>query len=714
MVEDGSGFTRHGEWVSPVSAADVAERAWRPAWTDFVGDELWWTTPTPAEGGRVRLFRESLGAAAADDPGADVGASADTDTDTDVDVDVDADMDADVLPAPWSVRSGFVEYGGKPFAGYVGVNGPALVFTEWSDQRLYIFEPDSGRPEPRALTPAPPASGIRFRYADPQIVAARGEVWCVREEFHSAVPTDVTRAIVAVPLDGSGEVRVLVRGEENHHFLADPRLSPDGRRLCWIGWDHPDMPWDSASLCVAELADPGDPGDPGELSELSELSEDAVPSAAMHVAGGEGVAIAQAEWLSADTLVYSSDASGWWNLYTARWDGTEARRVVEAQEEFGGALWSPGLRWFTVLPGGRHLAAIHGRTVKSLSVYDVAGQGPARHIEAPYTSWVASLAANAAGTRLATQAGSPDTPYEIVSVDVASGSMHVVRAGDDPFGKAWAPDAKAVTIHAEDGRAIHANVYLPRNPAHRSRPGAKPPFIVFVHGGPTGSASFAHDPEILYFTSRGLGVVDVNYGGSTGYGRAYRERLRGGWGVVEVEDCAAVVAALAADGTADGERIAVRGGSAGGWTAACALAADPDAKLYRCGTIRFPVLDPVIWRTGGTHDLESQYLDGLIGPWPQAAAHYREVSPLERSSLITAPFVLLQGLEDAVCPPAQTRAFLDRVAGHASFAYLAFEGEQHGFRRASTIVAALEAELALYGRAMGFDPPGVPELELDA
>lgn len=682
MAEATAGDPGYGEWVSPVSAREVATRMWRPAWVDFVGSELWWTAPTPAQGGRVRLLRESAGT-------------------------------HDVLAPPWSVRTGFTEYGGRPFAGYVGPNGPAVVFVEWADQRMYVVEPDSADPEPRPLTPEPPLpSGIR--YVDPRIVAERGEVWCVREEFHSAEPTDVSRAIVAVPLDGSGKVRVLIDGEHRHRFLANPRRSPDGRRLCWIGWDHPDMPWDAAVLCVAELDETG------------------VPGGVREIAGGDGVAIAQAEWLDAETLVYSGDASGWWNLYTARWDGADARRVpaTAAEEEFGGALWSPGLSWFTVLPGGRHVAAIHGRTVESLSVYDVAGLEPARHIEAPYTYWVATLAADPAGRRLATQAASPDTPYGIVAVDTESGLVDVVAGADDPFAAEWAPEAKNVTIRAADGREIHANVYLPRNPHHgapaahaapQGENGKPPPFIVFVHGGPTGGAPLVYDPEIVYFTSRGLGVVDVNYGGSTGYGRAYRERLRGQWGVVDVEDCAAVVAALVAEGTADGTRIAVRGGSAGGWTTACALAADPEGALYRCGTIRFPVLDPVAWRTGGTHDLESRYLEGLVGPWPAAAARYREVSPLERSDRIAVPFVLLQGLEDAVCPPEQTRVLLDRVAARAAangrraaFAYRAFEGEQHGFRRASTIVAALEAELSLYGQAMGFDPPGVPKLELDA
>lgn len=667
-----------GTWESPIGARDVAVSAWRPSWTDFVGGELWWTIPTPAQGGRVRLLRETTGGS------------------------------TPVLPEPWSVRTAFVEYGGKPFAGYEAEHGPAVVFTEWSDQRLYLVEPEAPRAGPRPLTPQP-ALPSGTRYVDPLIVAELGEVWCVREEYHSAAPTDVTRAIVAVPLDGSCDVRTLIGGDTTaqrfpaQHFLMNPRRSPDGHRLAWIGWDHPDMPWDSAALCVAQLDDRG----AGAVGAIR------------RVAGGNGSAVAQAEWLDADTLVYADDESGWWNLYTARWDGTGVRRVVEAEEEFGGPAWQPGQRWFALLPGpggaggaGRRVAAIHGHTVKSVSVYEISDGGRVYDIDAPYTSWSPTIVAHA--NRVACEAGGPTIPFGIVALDARSGAVEVVSAGDDPFGPQWVPESRVVTVQPARGREIHANLYPPANPGYGGGADAeRPPYVVFVHGGPTGSAPLVYDLEISYFTSRGIGVVDVNYGGSTGYGRAYRERLRGQWGVVDVEDCAAVVAALVEEGIADGARIAIRGGSAGGWTTAAALAADPLGEIYRCGAIRFPVLDPLSWRAGGTHDLESRYLDGLIGPWPQARARYAEVSPLERADGIRVPFILLQGMQDAVCPPEQTRVFLDRVkGGNVPFAYLAFEGEQHGFRRATTIAAALEAELSLYGQAMGFDPPGVPRLEL--
>jgi dipeptidyl aminopeptidase/acylaminoacyl peptidase len=333
---------------------------------------------------------------------------------------------------------------------------------------------------------------------------------------------------------------------------------------------------------------------------------------------------------------------------------------------------------------------------------------PLRH-----NGWIPTLTAYE-GAAVASFAGSPTIPYEVVAVDLATGEEQVVRAGAEPVDAAWLPESSARTFRGRAGQRVHANVHLPRNPGFTGPDGEKPPFIVFVHGGPTGRSSLAYDLEVAYFTSRGFGVVDVDYGGSTGYGRAYRERLRGNWGVVDVEDCADVAAALAAEGVADAERIAIRGGSAGGWTAACALTSERESAFFRCGTILYPVIDPVAWRAGGTHDLESHYLDGLIGVWPQDEAKYRDRSPIEHADRITAPFLLALGLEDAVCPPEQSGVFLDRIKpGQTRFAYLAFEGEQHGFRRSSTIRAALEAELSLYGQVMvGSDPPGVPRIEL--
>ncbi|MFD0803970.1 S9 family peptidase, partial [Streptomonospora algeriensis] len=257
------------------------------------------------------------------------------------------------------------------------------------------------------------------------------------------------------------------------------------------------------------------------------------------------------------------------------------------------------------------------------------------------------------------------------------------------------------------GREVHANLYPPRNPQNGPVPGERPPYAVWAHGGPTSRTPMIHDLGIAYFTSRGIGVVEVNYGGSTGFGRAYRERLRENWGVVDVEDCVAAARALADEGLADPERIAVRGGSAGGWTAAAALAF---TDVFACAAILYPIVDLAGWRTGETHDFESQYLESLVGPWPETAQRYADRSPANRAGDISAPFVLMQGLQDAICPPAQAERFLERVRG-VPHAYLAFEGEQHGFRRKETIRAALHAELSLYAQVFGFASDG-PTLEL--
>jgi dipeptidyl aminopeptidase/acylaminoacyl peptidase len=259
------------------------------------------------------------------------------------------------------------------------------------------------------------------------------------------------------------------------------------------------------------------------------------------------------------------------------------------------------------------------------------------------------------------------------------------------------------------GRDVYANVHPPHNPDYTGAPGELPPYVVWVHGGPTSRAPMLHDLEVAYFTSRGIGVVDVNYGGSTGFGRAYRERLRENWGVVDVEDCVAVARALVAEGAADPGRLAIRGGSAGGWTSAAALAF---TDAFHCGTILYPIVDLTGWRTGETHDFESRYLESLVGPYPQTKERYEERSPVNHGDAVTAPFVLMQGLEDEICPPVQSERFLERVRGRGvPHAYLAFPGEQHGFRREATIRAALHAELSLYAQVFGFETDA-PALEL--
>lgn len=667
----------HGAWKSPIDAELVARHDGRPGWLTHAAGSLWWVSPRPGEAGRVALMRRR------------------------------GETDEVVLPAPWSVRSRVHEYGGRAYA-VIDSADPSVVFSEYSDQRLYVVTPGV-HDEPRPLTPVPERpSGLR--YVEPLVAPGGDEVWCIREEHYGASPTDVRRAIVAVPLDGSAAVdpaavRIVVADQ---HFLACPRISPDARRLSWIGWDHPDMPWDSTRLRVATL-DAGVAGPPVTL------------------AGGPDQSVVQAEWSAPDTLVYAGDASGWWNLYRLTIDdGLQAASdpvpLCPRDEEFGGALWQLGMQWFAVLEGG-DVATVHGRAATALGVVS-ASTGALQDADSPgLTEWAATLASD--GQRVWGVAGGPEEHARLASVRIddlraepvsapSAAGTAAAAAGTAPaeadVDRAYLPRPEARTFVAANGRDVHASLYPPRNPDATAPAGEKPPWVVFVHGGPTSRASMVYDLEIAYFTSRGIGVVEVNYGGSTGHGREYRNRLRENWGVVDVDDCAAVALALVHEGLADASRLAIRGGSAGGWTSAAALTF---TDVFACGVVLYPILDLAGWRTGETHDFESQYLESLVGPWPATKQRYHDRSPSNFPERITAPFLLLQGLEDEICPPVQAERFVELVAGRGvPHAYLTFEGEQHGFRRAETIVRALEAELSLYGQVFGFQPEGVEPVEL--
>ncbi|WP_405626575.1 prolyl oligopeptidase family serine peptidase [Streptomyces sp. NBC_00016] len=678
----------YGSWPSPIDATLAATHDGRPEYVGFVGDEVWWTAPRPAEHGRRTLVRRRPDG-----------------------------TEESLLPAPWNVRSRVVEYGGQPWAGAEHDGRLLVVFVHFADQRLYVYEPRSGAGSgsgpasgdgPRPLTPVSSVGG-GLRWVEPQLLPARGEVWCVLEEFTGEGPTDVRRLLAAVPLDGSAaEDRAAVREltDDRRRFVTGARLSSDGRRAAWLAWDHPLMPWEGTEVVVADV------------------TGDGTLSGARVVAGGPGESIAQVDWMpstgygrqlvadgrpsaadgqpsTGDCLLYTSDRSGWWNLYR------DHQPVCPREEEFGGALWKLGQRWFAPLESGL-VAVVHGRGSTVLGILDPETE---ELVDAagPWTEFAPTLAVQ--GERVVGVAASPRSAYEVVELDARTGRARVVGAAhDDAVDPAYYPEPRIRTFTGPDGRDIHAHVYPPHHPGQVAPGHELPPYVVWAHGGPTDRAPLVLDLEIAYFTSRGIGVAEVDYGGSTGYGREYRERLREQWGVVDVEDCAAVALALADEGTADRRRLAVRGGSAGGWTAAVSLAG---TDVYACGTIRYPVLDLVGWATGGTHDFESRYPDSLVGPLAQVPARYAQRSPIEHADRITVPFLLLQGLDDVICPPAQCERFLARLAGRpVPHAYLAFEGEGHGFRRAATMVRALEAELSLYAQAFGLCPPGIPRLEL--
>ncbi|MEV4313480.1 prolyl oligopeptidase family serine peptidase [Actinocrispum sp. NPDC049592] len=630
----------YGSWKSPVSAEVAAAAGGGPDWPSFAGGEVWWTHSRPTENGRIALMHAV--------PGGEP---------------------VELLPGDWNVRNRVHEYGAFPYAA---LPDGMVAFTNWSDQRVYLVSAEGGTPEP--ISPEPERQhGLRYGDLMP---GRDGEVWCVRETITGDKPTDVRRDLVSLGRDG---VRVL---GASHHFMTGPKISPDGRHAVWLGWEHPDLPWDSTELCVARIEDDGTFGPHRVL------------------AGGPREAICQVEWEDATSLLALSDPDGWWNLYRYDLDGT-VRNLAPGKEELGGPLWRMGARWFAPLGHGRFAILRSG----ALAILDERS-GTVTDVDSDLTAWRSISAYDGVVYAIA---GSPTAETAVVGLNLSNGELTAYTSQDSPIDPAYVSVPQDRVFTSPEGRSIPALVYPPHNPDYAAPDGEKPPFLVHVHGGPTGKYGATLNLDFAFFTSRGIGVVAVNYGGSTGYGREFRESLYEQWGLVDVEDCAAVAQALADEGSADGERLAIEGGSAGGWTSAASMTS---VTTYKCGTIECPILDLTGW-IGQTHDFESRYLDRLIGPYEQYPDRYAERSPANRVDRLVGPVLLLQGLDDQICPPEQADRFVASLEGTGiQHAYLTFEGEQHGFRKASTLIAVLNAKLSFYGQVLGFTPDGTATLEL--
>ncbi|SKA82740.1 Dipeptidyl aminopeptidase/acylaminoacyl peptidase [Agreia bicolorata] len=650
----------YGTWTSPISAESLASSGHPVGGGAYAGDEVWWQELRPTEGGRLSIRR----AGADGEP-------------------------VDVLPAPWNARTRVHEYGGGAWTVAGLADGPpVLVFANFDDQRVYRLDVDTVDAVPSPLTPG----GLAVRFAELQQHGA--EIIAVRETHTGS---ELTRDIVAIPLDGSaasdaGRIRSIVSGS---HFLASPRISPDGTKIAWIAWEHPQMPWDGTELRVGAL------DEAGQVREWRTL------------AGSTTESVLQPEWRGDDALFVISDRTGWWNLYLAEFNsafassGTEPvelRPLHAASFDFGGALWMLGTTWYTVLDADR-LLTVRTFGTDQAAILDVqTGELTELPLEIDSVSFGARR-----GDRILVTGGSAVLASGLRELDLQTRALTDIRLSvDDLPDRQYLPTAVARTF-GTDERPVHTFVYEPANPDFTAPDGERPPFVAFVHGGPTSRTVPALDPAIAYFTSRGIGVVDINYGGSTGYGREYRDRLRGQWGVVDVDDTVAAVRGLAEAGIADGDRLAIRGGSAGGWTV---LASLTQSDVFACGASYFGVAELTLF-AAETHDFESHYLDGLVGPLPEAAALYEQRAPLNNVDGLSCPVLLLQGLDDKVVPPSQAERFRDALeAKGLRYAYLAYEGESHGFRRASTIISATEAELSFYGQVMGFVPVDVPVLEM--
>lgn len=574
---------------------------------------------------------------------------------------------ADVLPAEYSARTRVHEYGGGAFAVYEGT----VWFCNDADQRIY--RQDAGE-APVAVTPA----GSR-RFADLIVDAGRRRVIAVSED-HGAGGKEPANSLVAV--GAGGTVETLAAGAD---FYAAPRLSPNGRQLAWLSWSHPNMPWDGCTLSVAPVADGG-----GAVGK------------AEAVAGGATEALFQPEWSPGGELFFVSDRSGWWNLY--RWADGAVRPVCPLPLELGLPQWLFNMRTYGFLSPTRILAVGQVDGIAKLMTLDAAA-GTAETMVAPFVEMHGLVAGETRA--LFVGGGLRDTPV-IAALDPSAGTVQTLRRSSgariDP-GHVSLP--QAVSYESAGGRVAHAFYYAPQNSAFSPPDGELPPLIVKSHGGPTGQSGCGFSLKTQFWTSRGFAVLDVNYGGSTGYGRDYRRLLAGQWGVVDVEDCAAGARWLAAQGLADPKRLAITGGSAGGYTTLCALTFGDvfaaGASHYGIGDLEALVRD--------THKFESRYMDSLVGPWPEAREIYRARSPIHHADRLDCPVIFFQGTEDKVVPPNQAEAMVAALRGKGiPVACILFEGEGHGFRRAENIKRALEAELGFYGRIFGFSPHGIAEV----
>ena len=664
-----------GASAPPITPEVVGAQGGSPVWPTVAGAETWWCASDPAAA-RVRLWRCA-------EPGRPA---------------------LEVLDADWSVGNRAIGYGGRPYLVVPGPERHLLVFTHSGDQRLYAGGvaslsrggTEGSRPVPAPLTPVDP-EGVRTAYADPIPVPDRAEVWCIRETTRTAPGGEAddpaprtSRDIVAVPLSGAaaddpGAIRVVAR---SHHFLSGIRLSPDGTRLAWIGWDHPDMPWDTSDLMVSRIQD-------GTAVEP------------VRVLGGGGVSVPQAEWADADSLYAMADPDGWWNLHRVDLldDGAKASCVLRTDAEYSHAIWRVGATSFAVTDAGVLLR--RSRSEQSLALWDPE-TGESTELAGEWSDFAVGLSGDASAVAVvAASSTETETPLRIHlarSPDTRAPAVTVSRctaATGDRFGRRLSVPQRR-TVPVAGGWEVPYVYYPPTDPDHGGSPDQAPPLLIDVHGGPTSRTGGTRSLTFSLFTSRGFAVASVDYGGSTGYGRAYRDRLRHSWGTVDVDDSVAVARALAEAGLADPHRTAIRGGSAGGWTTLAALA---HTDVFCCGSVYYPISDPATWSGGQTHDFESRYIESLVGVLPEDEERYRRVSPLANAAAISAPFVMLQGLDDTICRPDQARRIVAAVeeahGARLCFRYLEFPGEGHGFRRAATIAAGLQAELDLYTHVMG-------------
>ncbi len=632
----------YGSWKSPITSELIVSETIGLGEIALQGDDIYWVEMRPTEGGRNVVMRRT----------SEEGIT-------------------EITPPPFNARTRVHEYGGGAFA----VADSTVYFPDFADQRLYRQDPGA---QPQPITPR-----AELRYADAVIDHHRGRMICVRED-HTVPRSEAVNTILSLDLglgtaqDGpeapeSGQI--LVQGND---FYSSPRLSPDGSRLAWLTWNHPNMPWDGTELWVAEMR------------------TDGLLGRAKRVAGGFQESIFQPEWSPDGVLYFVSDRTGWWNLYRLG-PGAGVEPLVEMEAEFGKPQWRFGMSTYAFESARRIICAYNLQGAWQLADLDTA-TGRLEPLEIPYSQISHVRAAPGCAAFLA---GSPTEPMSIAMLDLATRQLQVLRrSGEVDIEAGYLSIPQPIEFPTEGGLTAHAFFYAPRNRDYVAPSGERPPLLVLSHGGPTGATSPMLNLGIQYWTSRGIAVLDVNYGGSAGYGRAYRQRLEGQWGIVDVDDCVNGARYLAERGQVDGCRLAIRGGSAGGYTTLSALTF---RDVFKAGASYYGISD-LEALTKDTHKFESRYLDRLIGPYPERRDLYQQRSPIHFTHRLSCPMILFQGLEDRVVPPNQAEMMFEAVrAKGLPVAYLSFEGEQHGFRRGENIKRTLDAELYFYARVFGFE-----------
>ena len=631
----------YGSWKSPITSDLIASGSIGLSQPLLDGSDVYWVEMRPTEGGRgVIVKRDSNG---------DV---------------------SDVIPPPYNARTRVHEYGGGSYTVRDGV----VYFSNFSDQRLYKCT--EGR------LPQPITSISEMRYADAIVDQSRRRLICVRED-HTVPGHEAVNTLATVELGGDKpqsqalgtQSQALVSGND---FYSSPRLSPDGSRLAWLTWNHPNMPWDGTELWVGHFGADG-------LLMSSEL-----------VAGGREESIFQPEWSPEGVLYFVSDRSGWWNLHRLSSTGA-VETVSQLQAEFGMPQWGFGMSTYAFESAGRIVCTYTENAISRLGLIDTR----TKELESINSQYTDIGAVRASPGKAVMHAGSPGEAASIVSLDLQTRDSTVIhRSNNLQIDPGYLSIPRPVEFPSEGGLTAHGFFYPPKNGDYLAPDGELPPLLVESHGGPTAAADTALSLGIQYWTSRGIAVLDVNYGGSTGFGRAYRERLKDKWGIVDVDDCANGARYLVAQGEADVDRLMITGGSAGGYTTLCALTF---RDTFKAGASHYGVSDAEALAKE-THKFESRYLDRLMGPYPEKRDVYIERSPINFTDRLSCPVIFFQGLEDQVVPPNQAETMVEALRKKGiPVAYLPFEGEQHGFRQAKNIKRALDAELYFYSRVFGFE-----------